>query len=296
MALLEVFTDENLQAILPHGTPDFPMAVHMTELKDYVDHALEWHWHEYLEFTLVLSGSVTCRCSGDSVSLDAGDGIFLNSHVLHRFEADADAMLVSTLFAPEFIAAKDTFIYKSYVEPCLVRGKAYLELRRGDSRCVDTLRILERVRECAASDVPIKALRLHSHISALWELMSPRILGEEEEAEPRQGTPESVRLLRMAEYISAHYMEHISLADISASANISQSEALRCFHVGMQTTPVRYLNEYRLSRAKEKLLSTNHSVTSIAEQSGFESAGYFCRVFKASTGCTPAEYRRNNKL
>lgn len=296
MALLEVFTDENLQDILPHGTPDYPMAVHMTNLAQYVERRLEWHWHEYVEFTLVLSGEVICRCSGDSICLHAGDGVFLNSGVLHRFETETDSMLVSTLFSPEFISPRGSLIFNRYVEPCLKNGKAYLELRREDGRCTDCLRILERVRECAASDVPIKALRLRNHISALWELMSPRILGTEEEEEPRQGTVENTRLLTMAEYIASHYMDRITLADISASASISQSEALRCFHVGMQTTPVRYLNEYRLSRAKEKLLSTNSSVTAIAEQSGFESAGYFCRVFKGNVGCTPAEYRRRNRL
>ena len=296
MALREKFTDENLQDILPHGTPDYPMAVHMTDLSEYAERCVEWHWHEYVEFTLVLSGELNCRCSGDCIALRAGDGIFLNSRVLHRFETETDGMIVSALFSPEFISAKGSLIYTRYVEPCLVRGKAYLELRHEDGRCTDCLRILERVRECAASDVPIKALRLHNHISALWELVSPRILGEETEAEPRQGAPENTRLLRMAEYVAAHYAEHITLADIAASANISQSEALRCFHVGMQTTPVRYLNEYRLSRAKEKLLSTNHSITAIAEDSGFDSAGYFCRVFKAGAGCTPAEYRKRNKL
>ena len=296
MALQELYTDKTLQDILPHGTPDFPMSVHMTDLTDFVDQCLEWHWHEYVEFSLVLSGEIVCRCSGESVRLRAGDGIFLNSGVLHRFETGSAGILVSALFSPEFISPKDSLIYKQYVEPCIKNGKAHLELRKEDGRCSDSLRTLERIRECAASDMPIKALRLRNYISALWEQTFSRILGTEAEEASRQGDPENIRLLIMAEYISAHYMDHISLADISASANVSQSEALRCFHVGMQTTPVRYLNEYRLSRAKEKLLSTSESITSVAALSGFDSAGYFCRVFKAAVGCTPAEYRRRGKI
>ena len=95
----------------------------------------------------------------------------------------------------------------------------------------------------------------------------------------------------MLDFIRRQYMQHIGLEEIAAAANVSKSEALRCFRLGIQTTPVRYLNEYRLSRAEERLLATADKISAVAWKAGFESAGYFCRVFKKQYGVTPAEFR-----
>ncbi|WP_186567052.1 helix-turn-helix domain-containing protein [Lawsonibacter celer] len=93
--------------------------------------------------------------------------------------------------------------------------------------------------------------------------------------------------------IHARYAQRLTLEKIAACASISVSEALRCFHTGIQTTPVQYLNDYRLNRAADRLLTTADSITAVAAAAGFENAGYFCRVFKKRYGCTPGAFRRN---
>lgn len=297
MAPRAIPTDEMLHTTMPHGTPDFPFAVYLSDLRDFSNNCMTWHWHEELEFSLVISGDVLCRCGADSIPLHAGDCMFVNQEVIHRYEAeDGEGTIVSFLFSPEFIAPADSAIYAASVQPCLRSGVGHLAVRREDGRNADTLRLFEYLRECVFSDERNRLLRTRNLLVVIWELLATRIEGGTDEAEQRQGEQETARLLTMAAYISNHYGERISLSDIASSANVSQSEALRCFHIGMQTTPVRYLNDYRLSRAKERLLTTTDSVTSIAESSGFESAGYFCRVFKAGVGCTPAEYRKRSRL
>ena len=294
MALRTIPTDDMLHTTTAHGTPDFPFVAYHNELAQYADSRLEWHWHGEMEFCLILSGRITCRCGGERIELQAGDAIFINGGIMHRFEAGDNGTVVNFVFSPEFIAPRGSRIYARDVQTCLNGGRSYFILRRENGRCTDMLRLLERLRECAFSQLLMRDLRTRNLVSELWELLAPRLVATEED-EPRQGEPESIRLLVMAEFIAAHFSERISLADIASSASISQSEALRCFHVGLQTTPVRYLNEYRLSRAKERLMSTSDSVTAVAAASGFESAGYFCRVFKAGVGCTPAEYRRRSR-
>ena len=43
--------------------------------------------------------------------------------------------------------------------------------------------------------------------------------------------------------------------------------------------------------AKRLLETTNHSVSEIEVQCGFNTSGHFSRVFKAETGLSPLDYR-----
>ena len=47
------------------------------------------------------------------------------------------------------------------------------------------------------------------------------------------------------QYIELHYPEDVTLESLARSANVSKSECLRCFKNTLQTTPYKYLIEYR---------------------------------------------------
>ena len=52
------------------------------------------------------------------------------------------------------------------------------------------------------------------------------------------------------------------------------------------------MDNERLNKAKELLLSSNMPICEIAEKSGFSDASYFSRSFKKSVGLTPKQYRK----
>jgi YesN/AraC family two-component response regulator len=53
-----------------------------------------------------------------------------------------------------------------------------------------------------------------------------------------------------------------------------------------------YLNRLRNQKAKELLLLTDENITEIAAEVGYEDVGYFSRVFREITGCSPRAYRQ----
>jgi transcriptional regulator GlxA family with amidase domain len=63
----------------------------------------------------------------------------------------------------------------------------------------------------------------------------------------------------------------------------------------MHKTPVQYLLEVRIARAKTLLKDTEHEIISICFEVGFENVSTFYRSFKQSTGLTPHQYRTQNK-
>lgn len=48
----------------------------------------------------------------------------------------------------------------------------------------------------------------------------------------------------------------------------------------------------KMEKVQKLLLTTDWSVTQIAQELGYTNMPYFSRVFKKETGCTPVEYRK----
>ncbi|MBQ7971739.1 MAG: helix-turn-helix transcriptional regulator, partial [Clostridia bacterium] len=56
----------------------------------------------------------------------------------------------------------------------------------------------------------------------------------------------------------------------------------------------QYLLRYRIRIAKNKLITTDADIGTIAWKCGFNTAAYFIKTFKTHTGLTPKQYRKKN--
>lgn len=97
---------------------------------------------------------------------------------------------------------------------------------------------------------------------------------------------------RMLEFVHNHYSEPMDTATIAASAAISESECLRCFHATIGTTPIQYVRTHRLRRAAQMLSSTSLRIADVAARCGIPDVSYFTKSFRQIWGCTPTEFRR----
>ena len=105
----------------------------------------------------------------------------------------------------------------------------------------------------------------------------------------------NTRMQKILRYIAEHYAEDLTLKDLADSANISKSECSRCFRLSLNTTPCKYLTEYRLAQAAELLKRTDESVGNIAARVGFCQISHFGKCFKEKTGCSPRAYRETER-
>ena len=81
--------------------------------------------------------------------------------------------------------------------------------------------------------------------------------------------------------------------DVSYYADLCHLSTSKFHHVFKQhtvLTPIEYINNTRINRAKEMLSDTNLSISDIAERAGFSDQNYFCRIFKKKTGISPKQY------
>lgn len=292
----KIITDKNKQEMKPHGTIDFPFAFYYDIITSYDNSFIDWHWHTELEWVLVEAGTILCLINGEKIKLTAGDGIFINCNILHAYKTSDTSPLPIFLFAPEFLAPKHSAIYKEFIHPILSAELPYLILKSScpwQAELLDNLHKLKML--CTNTNHhSTKKLDIYALSLSMWRILFANTTHTHTGMETfyDNGTTQK-RIQAMISFIKSNYSHSIRLEDIVHAASISKSEALRCFHTVLDTTPVDYLIRYRLDMATKMLQSTTDTISTIAGEVGFENPSYFCRAFRKIYGISPAEYRRN---
>jgi YesN/AraC family two-component response regulator len=109
----------------------------------------------------------------------------------------------------------------------------------------------------------------------------------------RRLSSEAQRLIRTAmAFIHENYAQPLSRKDIAKHISIADDYLTFCFRQELGTTPIKYLQRYRINRAKTLLKEGTLSITEIAGRVGFSDSSYFSRIFHRETGISPEEFRR----
>ena len=98
------------------------------------------------------------------------------------------------------------------------------------------------------------------------------------------------------EYLEAHLSEHVTMTDIANEVHMSVRAIQQGFREELGTTPMLYLRDRRLERAREELTdaitSDGVTVTGVAERWGFSHLSSFASLYKKRWGESPSETLR----
>ena len=95
--------------------------------------------------------------------------------------------------------------------------------------------------------------------------------------------------------IRENYMEHISLDTLAQQVHVSKYYFSHLFKEETGLTPANYLQQVRLSKAKELLRATTLSQDEICSKVGLYNSSYLSRLFRTHEKVTPDQYRRSWK-
>ena len=101
--------------------------------------------------------------------------------------------------------------------------------------------------------------------------------------------PSAVSAIR--DFLFENYSQDITLDNLSERFNISKFHLLRTFRQHLGLTPNEYLQNIRVTKAKELLRTTTLPVSLVANSVGIDSASYFIATFRKQEGITPHKYR-----
>ena len=96
----------------------------------------------------------------------------------------------------------------------------------------------------------------------------------------------------VVDYIFANYDQKITLEILAEQACLSVSQLIRNFKKVFDTTPQQFILKVRLDAACQLLVSTDMTVSQIAQQTGFYDHSYFAKQFVQGKRVSPKVYRR----
>lgn len=92
--------------------------------------------------------------------------------------------------------------------------------------------------------------------------------------------------------INEHYAENITLDTLSEMVHISKFYLSHVFRNETGITPISYLQQVRINRAKELLRTTDLSQEAICSRIGLYNCSYLSKLFRAYEDLTPKQYRQ----
>jgi AraC-like DNA-binding protein len=106
------------------------------------------------------------------------------------------------------------------------------------------------------------------------------------------GTPQDARrIIDVMQFIRANHTQKLTVTGLARHAAMSPSHFAHRFSSVARLSPMKYLREVRLDRARALLGADGVRPSEVAALVGFESAAHFAREFKRRFGVPPSQYR-----
>lgn len=264
------------------------------EFDKYIGSQVPWHWHREVELFYVDHGILEYNTPNGITSFPAGSGGIVNSNILHMTKPHSDfpdTIQRLHIFDTSLIGGwNGSLIEQKYISPLI--NAPWVEIVGLFPENPNHLPLINKIRqsfELSEKDL-LYEIYLRNKLSEIWcELI--------ELSKPLWHTTgiyskENDKIKLMLIYIHEHYQHKLSIREIATAAYVSERECFRVFHDCLRTTPISYLNNYRLQNACHMLVETKDTITNISLSCGFGSSSYFGRIFLEYIGLTPAQYRR----
>ncbi|MEV5970254.1 DJ-1/PfpI family protein [Streptomyces sp. NPDC051921] len=116
--------------------------------------------------------------------------------------------------------------------------------------------------------------------------------GQSQFSVPLEPVSTTRRVEDLRHHITRHLGSPLTLADLAASAHISERQLTRIFKAELGTTPSAYVESARVERARHMLESTDATLERITSSCGFGTTDTLIRAFRRRLDTTPMEYRR----
>lgn len=251
-----------------------------------------YHSHEHLEFVYVLSGAERYQIEGEVFSAVAGDLLVFNPGVRHQAVRDRDSNWPATEFVVGFTDIRIPGYPKDYIP---LRQNRYVIHTEGDLKS-------KIVRICTLLDLENRISREGQYLMQKALLTELLVLvlreqcgnGEEKNACETKALNKAYMVGRIIDFFEEHYEEKISLEHIAENMYLSPFYISKIFKNETGESPIRYLINIRLEKAKQ-LLEEGYqgSIQEIAALVGYEDAYHFSKLFKKRYGITPSEAKRH---
>ena len=275
-----------LEDIKPDANSSFRILLtpHLNEL---------FYWHYHPEYELVyIEGVSGTRHVGDHISTYEGsDLVFIGPNVPHlNFDYG-----LKTDYCEVVVQLSEAFLKTSILSlPELAEIATLFErARQGISFGGATKqRVGERLMQLSGQPPLPQLLDLLALFQELATTVDYTLLAARP-VEHGYNPGEQARIRRLYQFVEENYHRPITLNEAAELSNLTKAAFCRYVKRMTRLTFTEFLNQYRVNRAKTRLLAGD-TVTEACFGSGFESLSYFNRVFRTRTGENPSQFRKRH--
>ena len=286
-ASVEVLTNTKFKSIKldnPFNYSNISSSLDISEIytKFYQEKGTNYNFsgekHSYWELTYVDKGELLTTIDGVSYHLKQGDLIFyapMQFHTQSTFEKISSSYLTIN-FKMNFNHA-DLLCNKIF---SLKRDSYFIVTKLIEELSNDNL-YSNDLSLCYLKQLIIQMLRLDNsyfHSKPTTHM---------------QQTYENELLNDILLYIDNNIYEKISVSTLCDHFCISTSMLHSLFRKNMNNTAKNYINELKLSKSKELIRNSTHTLSEISEMLGFSSIHYFSKKFKLYFNISPTEYSKS---
>ena len=165
-----------------------------------------------------------------------------------------------------------------------------------EAACPLFLSLIEKIKTAFSGETPcLPLVKLLAHeFLVMYAAELDRAQTQKKEVQDTSAPTSDIygSIQQVIEYLNEHYMDDVSLDDLSRRFFISRAYLTRSFRRVTGVTIVQYLTVIRIRRACQLLKETDLTVTEIANRCGFSNTTYFENVFRRLRGMSPGRYRR----
>lgn len=284
---VEILTDTEFESIKldnPFNYSNISSSLDISEIytKFYQEKGTNYNFsgerHTYWELTYVDKGELLTTIDGVSYHLKQGDLIFyapMQFHTQSTFEKISSSYLTIN-FKMNFNHA-DLLCNKIF---SLQRDSYFIISRLIKELSNDNI-YSDDLSLCYLKELIIQTIRLDNlnfHSKPTTHM---------------QQTYENKLLNDILLYIDDHIYEKISVSTLCEHFCISTSMLHSLFRKNMNNTAKNYINELKLSKSKELIRNSTHTLSEISEMLGFSSIHYFSKKFKSYFNISPTEYSKS---
>ncbi|MCZ8513029.1 AraC family transcriptional regulator [Paenibacillus filicis] len=149
-------------------------------------------------------------------------------------------------------------------------------------QCFVRLKELHRLYQGPAKSIRVQAALLD--VIALYIEDAVRLL-------PQTASLSNNKLSDVLRFINEHLARDIKIAELAEVAHLHPNYFVRFFKSQLGVTPMSFIYEKRLDKAKQLIRASDKTISEIAIETGFHEVFHLSKSFKKSFGLSPTEYR-----
>ena len=251
------------------------------------------HWHDLLEINFVLKGEIEVIRNNKAFIVGPGELMVLNRDDVHSISSKSDDLLYVQLhfemqqynqYIPEIWTV---LFYCSPEDDDPISRNLKAEIKSHIAN------IIQLMNERSFNiDAEKKINYFCIDVLSSLKLGFAALVRDENQ---KMSEEQTARLWKIIDYIYDNHDRKLTLHEVAQQVFVSDDYVSKILKKGTGRSFEDFLGFVRAELSIRELLNTDKGITDISYDVGFSALKYYNAAFRKNYGCTPAEYRKNNR-